>query len=77
MTDAKVHEEWKKLCEEHTATRDAHFKAFKVINNKFMAIGQGTSHTNPSDKEMSEFEKTWQAWEDVKNRMSEFVKKNA
>jgi phage-related protein len=77
MTEIKVYAEWQKLCNEHTAARDAHFNAFAVVNQKFVAIGQGTSRTNPTNNELSEFEITWKAWEDVKNKMSEFVKKHA
>ena len=77
MTDAKISEEWKKLCEEHEAAKNAYLEAFYAINRKFMAIGQGTSRTNPSDDELLEFERAFQALEDVKNRMSEFVKKYA
>lgn len=77
MTKIDVYGEWQKLCEEHEAARDAYFQAFAVVNHKFVAIGQETSETNQTDNELSEFERTWQAWEDVKIRMDAFVRQNA
>lgn len=77
MTHTDISAEWQKLCDEHSAARDAHFKAFAAVNQKFAAIGQGQSNTNPTDDELSEFEKTWDVWGGVKRRMSEFVKKYA
>jgi hypothetical protein len=77
MTHTDISAEWLKLCDEHAAARDAHLKAFAAVNQKFAAIGQGQSKTNPTDDELSEFEKTWDMWEDVKRRISAFVKKYA
>ena len=77
MTHTDISTEWQKLYDEHAAARDAHFKAFAAVNQKFVAIGQGQSNINPTDDELSEFEKTWDVWEDVKRRMSAFVKKHA
>ena len=77
MTQIDVYAEWQKLCEEHDAARDAYFQAFGTVNQKFAAIGRRTSGINPSDDELSEFERTWQAWEDVKKRMNMFVKQYA
>lgn len=77
MTQADVYTEWQKLCEEHEAARDAYLKAFIAVNNKFRAIGEGKSSTNPTNDELDGFEKTWSAWEDVKRRMDEFVKMHA
>ena len=77
MTSIDVYGEWQKLCEEHEAARDVYFQAFAVVNHKFVAIGQRASKFNPKDNELSEFEKTWQAWEDVKKRMDAFVRQYA
>ena len=68
--------EWQKLCDEHEAARDAYFNAFAPVNEKFRQIGQGASKTNPSETELDEFDSTWNAWQDIKRRMDEFIKKN-
>ncbi|EFK11623.1 toxin-antitoxin system, antitoxin component, Xre domain protein [delta proteobacterium NaphS2] len=44
MTHADIFAEWQKLCDEHAAVRDAHFKALAAVNQKFVAIGQGQSN---------------------------------
>ncbi|MFP5357824.1 MAG: hypothetical protein ACLGHI_05130 [Gammaproteobacteria bacterium] len=77
MTQIDVCAEWRKLCEEHEIVRVAYFQSFALINQKFSAINQITSHANPIDNELSQFERTWQEWEDVKKRMDAFVKKYA
>ena len=77
MTQIDVYAEWQKLCEEHEAARDAYFQAFAHVNQKFAAIGKGSSRTHPTENEFSEFERTWQAWEDIKKRMDVFVKQYA
>ncbi len=77
MNRNDVYTEWQKLCDEHEAAREAYFQAFADVNQKFSAIGQGTSSNNPSEEELSKFEETWQAWEDVKRRMDQFVRDNA
>lgn len=77
MTQADVYTEWQKLCEEHESARDAYLKAFVAVNDKFRAIGEGKPSANPTNNEVGDFEKTWSAWEDVKQRMDEFVKLHA
>lgn len=77
MTTTNIYEEWQKLCEQHEAARDAHFEALENVTRKFVGIGQGKSIANPSMEDLTKFEETWQAWEEIKNKMSEFVKKNA
>lgn len=76
MTDSDIYTQWQKLCDEHASARDAYFKAFTIINKKFMAIGQGESSINPTNEELLEFEKTWNVWKDIKKRMSNFVNKH-
>lgn len=77
MTQIDVYGEWQKLCEEHEAARSAYLQAFAVVNYKFATISQGTSRANPTGNELSEFERTWQAWEDIKKRMDIFVQQYA
>jgi hypothetical protein len=72
-----VYAEWQNLCEEDEAARDANFQALAIVNQKFSAIGQGTSGRNPTEDELSEFERTWPAWIDIKKRMDTFVKQYA
>lgn len=74
MSPADAYAEWQKLCEEFEEGREANFQAFSVVNKKFAAIGQGTSRINPTDNELSEFERTRKVLEDVNRRMDEFVK---
>jgi len=76
MSLNEVGAQWQKLCEEHKAARDAYFRAFATVNQKFEAIGRGTSTVNPTSAELSEFEKTRHAWQDVIRRIGEFVKKH-
>jgi len=74
MSEIDVSAEWQKLCEEHEAAKNAYFQAFSAVNQKFAAIARRTSKANPSEGELSEFETTWNTWEDVKQRMNDFVK---
>lgn len=76
MTRTKLDIEWGKLCEEFDVARDADYKALNAVNQKFAAIGQGRSNTNPTDAELLEFEKSGDALENIRRRMSEFVKKH-
>jgi len=70
-------EQWSKLCERYETARDAHFAAFAAVNAKFMLTGSGDSATNPTDDELTKFEATWQAWQEVKEQMNSFIKTNA
>ncbi len=67
---------WRKLCREHDAARAAYFKAFGVVNRKFMQIARGDSRENPSTEEIARFDATRKAWDNVKRRMKDFVKKH-
>jgi len=77
MSPNEIGPEWQKLCEEHEAARDAYFRAFAAVNQKFSAIGKGTSSVNPTSDELTQFEKTRHAWQDVIRRVGEFAKKYA
>ncbi|MHB9072907.1 MAG: hypothetical protein ACYC6G_05230 [Desulfobaccales bacterium] len=70
----EIYAEWQKLCKEFETARDAHFRAFALVNQKFAAIFQGTSRINPSEDEMSESEEAWKRLQNVEKRMEEFVK---
>ena len=74
MSQAEVYAEWQKLCEEFEEARDANFQAFSVVNKKFAAIGHGTSNINPTDDELSEFERTRKALEDINQRVDKFAR---
>jgi hypothetical protein len=76
MNQDEVGAQWQGLCEEHEAARDAYFRAFAAVNQKFDAIGKGTSTVFPTGAELSEFEKTRHTWQDVIRRVGEFVKKH-
>jgi phage-related protein len=76
MNQDEIGPQWQKLCEEHEAAREAYFRAFAAINQKFVAIGKKTSNVNPTVAELTEFETTRHAWQDVIRRMGEFVKKH-
>jgi len=77
MSQDEVGLQWQKLCEEADAARDAFSRAFAPVNQKFAAIGRGTSNVNPTNAKLTEFEKTRHAWQDVIRRMGEFVKRYA
>jgi hypothetical protein len=74
MTQDEIYAQWQKLCAEHDTARDAYFGALFAVNEKFAAIGKGVSSTNPTDDELSEFEKTWERWKDVKRRMDDVAR---
>jgi hypothetical protein len=69
-----VYTEWQQLCKEFEAAREAFFRAFVPVNQKFTAIFQGTSRTNPSEEEQLEMDGAWERWQAVMGRMDEFVK---
>jgi hypothetical protein len=77
MSQNDVYAEWQKLCEEQEKAREAYFKDFSSVNQKFAAFAQGVSNKNPNNNELSKFDEAWKAWEDVKNRMHQFAKDNA
>lgn len=70
-------EEWQNLCDEQAAARDAYFDASKVECSKFAGVAEGTSSTNPTEEEIEKSEIALKAWEDVKRRMHDFVRRNA
>jgi hypothetical protein len=74
MNESDIGEQWSRLCDEHEAARNAYFCAFSAVNQKFVAIGSNTARVNPTESELSDFQKTWQAWQEVKRRTDEFVK---
>jgi hypothetical protein len=77
MNERDIGEQWGRLCDEHEAARDAYFRAFSAVNQKFAAIGSNRPRVNPTEGELSDFQKTWQAWQEVKRRMDDFVKSYA
>ena len=77
MTQIDVSAEWQKLCDEHEVARAAYLQAFAVVNQNFVSIAHGIARTNSTEDDLLEFDKTWQAWEDVKRRMHIFVKQYA
>jgi hypothetical protein len=77
MSQTEIHAEWQELCEEYEEAREANFQAYTAVSRKFVAIGQGTSITNPTNDELSKFENTRVALEDVNQRMAQFIKKNS
>jgi hypothetical protein len=76
MNESDIGEQWRRLCDEHEAARDAYLRAFSAVNQKFVAIGSNASRVNPTEGELSDFQKTWQAWQEVKRRMDELLKKH-
>jgi hypothetical protein len=76
MSLNEIGAQWQKLYDEHEAARDAYFRAFATVNQKFSAIGKGATDVNPTSAELSEYEKTRHAWQDVLRRIGEFVKKH-
>ncbi|GHD63884.1 hypothetical protein GCM10007350_22240 [Jeongeupia chitinilytica] len=74
MSQASPGEEWQTLCEEHRAARKAQLAAFTSVNAKFLAIGAGTSTANPTQDESIALEAAWERLQDVRARMTAFVK---
>jgi hypothetical protein len=77
MNESDIGPQWQTLCKEHEAARDAYFRAFAAINQRFSGIGKGASNVNPTNAERIEFEKTRHAWQDAIRRVGEFVKRYA
>ena len=67
---------WRQLCEEHDVARERYYRAHAAVASKFGAIASGEATCNPTQVELDEREAAWDAWEDVKQRMDEFVKAN-
>jgi hypothetical protein len=65
---------WQQLCKEYESAREDYFKAFAQVNSKLTAIYQGSSRTNPSEKELSEMDSTCKKWESIQLRMKDFIK---
>lgn len=77
MGEIDIGVEWQILCDQHEAAKHAYFHAFGAVNQRFSAMGRGVATANPDEQMLSEFDATWLAWEDVKQRMDAFVKANA
>ena len=69
--------EWQQLCEEHDAARSEYLAAFAAVNSTFVAIANRVSNANPTHEELTKFDTTWNTWQEVKDRMSTFVKTHA
>lgn len=74
MSDLYI--KWQQLCKEYEAAQNAYFLSFAPVHQKFSQIFQGTSHTNPTDDELSKLEIAWETWQDVMRRMKEFTKEH-
>jgi hypothetical protein len=74
MTDLST--EWQQLCKEREAAKNVEDQLFGPIHQKFRQIFQGTSHTNPSDDELSKLEIAREVLQDVLRRMDEFIKEH-
>jgi hypothetical protein len=77
MSPSEIGPQWQKLCEEHAEAQDAYLRAFAAVDQRFSAIGKGTSKLNPTSAELTEFDKTRHAWQDVMRRTGEFVNRSA
>lgn len=77
MSEVDIAVEWQILCEQHEAAKHAYIQSFATVNQRFSAIGRGVSTANPDEQMFSEFDATWLAWENVKQRMDAFVKAHA
>jgi hypothetical protein len=71
-----VFAEWQKLCDEHEAAQDAHSEALAVVYRKFSEIAKGTSHSNPTDDDLSVLDTTRASLEEIEKRMKAFIKAN-
>ena len=76
MNQINVSVEWQRLCDDYEKAQANHFRALSTVTQKFAAIGRGTSQTNPTNDELSDFESTWIEWEAVKKKMDAFIKQN-
>lgn len=72
MNQNNIDAEWHKLCNEYSQARDAQFEAFLIVTKKF-----APNAIDPSEKELSEFEKTSQILENVIQRMRQFARENS
>ena len=71
-----LYDDWRMLCNEYHSIWNAHMKSFNKVNSKYIEVGKGISNNGPSDDELDEYEKTWDAIVTIKRRMEEFVKTN-
>ncbi len=72
-----VFREWDRLCEEHDTARDEYFHALSVVRWRFASIGQEESKENPTKEELERLAITRRAWEDLMEKMDEFISKHA
>lgn len=75
MTSTHIARQWKALCDEFQGARNKAMECFGVVNTAFRGVYEGTG-PNPTQQELDAWDAANAHVEDVKKRMSEFVRRN-
>lgn len=70
-------EQWEGLCQEWNEANEKFLASFARVNRHFFAVANDPSVANSVLKELDEQSEAWEQLEDIKQRMSEFVRENA
>ena len=70
------HEQWRALCDEHEVARAAYFANSRLLTDKFSRVFQGDISATPTEQEIARAREAREKWEEVRQRMDDFVAGN-
>ena len=70
------HEQWRALCDEHEVARAGYFANSRLLTDKYARVFQGDRNTVPTEQEIERARAAREKWEEVRQRMDDFVLRN-
>jgi len=70
------HEQWRALCDEHEVARAGYFANSRLLTDKYARVFQGDRNAAPTEQEIQRAREAREKWEEVRQRMDDFVLRN-
>ncbi|MFZ0485495.1 MAG: hypothetical protein WAL83_00715 [Arenicellales bacterium] len=70
------HEQWRALCDEHEVARAGYFANSRLLTDKYARVFQGDRNAAPTEQEIERARVAREKWEEVRQRMDDFVLRN-
>jgi hypothetical protein len=70
------HEQWRALCDEHEVARAGYFANSRLLTDKYARVFQGDRNAAPTEQEIERARAAREKWEEVRQRMDDFVLRN-
>jgi hypothetical protein len=70
------HEQWRALCDEHEIARAGYFANSRMLTDKYARVFQGDVSATPTEQEVARAREAREKWEEVRQRMDDFVVNN-